>query len=488
MSAETLWQYWLAFWPHVTAVLLFIIPLVTSCHAVLYKRDTRASLGWVGLIWLVPAVGTMLYVLFGINRIQRKALLLRGDKVEVEPAPTSSACSERLLTEKLAPDAGHLETLAQLVTQITDKRLLYGNRVQPLIGGDEGYPAMLDAIAGAKRTVSLATYIFGRDRVGLMFVEALQRARERGVEVRVLIDDIGSRYTFPSVVGALRKAGVPVERFMRGLMPVWFPYTNLRCHRKVLVVDGQVGFTGGLNIREGAYTQLKPRDMIQDLHFRITGPVVAHLQQVFADDWAFSHGERLSGDAWFPDIEPDGPVLARGITHGPDEDLGKMRLTLLGALACSRRKVAIMTPYFLPDEALVSALNVAALRGVQVDIILPRKNNLALVKWASTAMLWQVLEHGCNVWLSPPPFDHSKLMLVDGIWTLFGSSNWDPRSLRLNFEFNVECYDRELAARLDEHVQQQLSKSERITLADVDGRVLPVRLRDGVARLMSPYL
>jgi cardiolipin synthase len=165
-----------------------------------------------------------------------------------------------------------------------------------------------------------------------------------------------------------------------------------------------------------------------------------------------------------------------------------MRLALAGALSCAERRVGVLTPYFLPDDALISALNVAAMRGVEVDIILPAVNNLRTVQWASTAMLWQILEYGCRVWLSPPPFDHTKLMLIDDSWTLLGSGNWDPRSLRLNFEFNVECYDRSLAAAAGEIFDRKKAGARKITLADVDGRRLPVRLRDGIARLLSPYL
>jgi cardiolipin synthase len=161
---------------------------------------------------------------------------------------------------------------------------------------------------------------------------------------------------------------------------------------------------------------------------------------------------------------------------------------LIAALGCAQHRVVVVTPYFLPDDALSEALNVAALRGVQVDIILPQANNLALVKWASTAILFQVLERGCRVWLSAPPFDHTKLMLVDEVWTLLGSANWDPRSLRLNFEFTVECYDRELSSRLTKLVEQRLQGAKQITLAELDNRFILLKIRDGVARLLSPYL
>jgi cardiolipin synthase len=310
----------------------------------------------------------------------------------------------------------------------------------------------------------------------------------RGVEVRVLIDSVGSRYTFPSIVPRLRKLRVRVERFMRTYVPKSIKYTNLRTHRKILVVDGRIGFTGGLNIREGALLSLQPRAPLHDMHFRFEGPVVAHLQEVFVEDWAFASGEVLQGEHWFPELNVAGDVLARGIPNGPDEDFGEMRTTLIGALSCARSRVVVLTPYFLPDDALAEALNVAALRGVQVDIILPEANNLALVKWASAAMLFQVLERGCRVWFSAPPFDHTKLMLVDDVWTLLGSANWDPRSLRLNFEFNVECYDFALAAQLNEIVCQRLARARQIELKDLDSRALLIKLRDGIARLFSPYL
>lgn len=234
--------------------------------------------------------------------------------------------------------------------------------------------------------------------------------------------------------------------------------------------------------------EVRPRHPIQDLHFRVEGPVVAHLQEAFAADWAFCTGELLQGERWFPAIAPAGAAPARGIADGPDEDFEKLRLTLLGALACARSSVLIVTPYFLPDAGLITVLNVTALRGVAVDIVLPEQNNLRLVQWAATALLWQVLERGCRVWLSPPPFDHSKLMVVDGTWALVGSANWDPRSLWLNFEFNLECYDPELAGRLGGMARAKIRRARQVTLEEVNGRGLVVKLRDGVARLLAPYL
>jgi cardiolipin synthase len=304
----------------------------------------------------------------------------------------------------------------------------------------------------------------------------------------VLIDAAGTRYSWPTILHALSHEGVRYARFLPLFSMGRFLAMNLRTHRKILIADGVLGFTGGINIRLGNCLKKMPRSPVQDLHFRIQGPVVTQMQEAFADDWLFTTGESLRGKEWFPEQVSAGEVFARGVSDGPDEDFEKLRWTLLGALSIARYSVQIVTPYFLPDRAVVSELILAVMRGVRVDIILPSKSNLPFVQWASQSMWWQVLERGCNVWLTPPPFDHSKLMIVDGCWVMLGSANWDARSLRLNFEFNLECYDLELAGRLEKLIEAKRSTARQVTLEQVDARSLPVRLRDGVARLATPYL
>lgn len=474
-------------WNVGAAVLTVLLSAIASGHAVLYKRDSRAAVAWVGLIWLVPVLGAVLYILLGVNRIRRQA----ADRRAQHPLLSSGAFAT---VERDAEQVGvsvapaHLRTLARLVDRVSGAPLTSGNAVTPLENGDQAYPAMIRAIDAAERSIALSTYIFDNDVAGIMFADALERAVERGAEVRVLIDTVGARYSRPSIVKDLRARGIPVALFGRTVLPWRMPYMNLRNHRKVLVTDGAVGFTGGINIRESCFLDRPSRHHVQDLHFRIEGPVVAHLTHAFAKDWAFTTQERLDGTTWRPRLAPVGSARARGVTDGPDEDIDKARLVYLGALACAERRVRIVTPYFLPDAGLISALDVTALRGVDVDILLPEVNNLVFVQWASTAQLWQVLRRGCRVHLTRPPFDHSKLMLVDDHWVHFGSSNWDPRSLRLNFEFDVECYDDALAATLNALVDRKLGGARRVTLEDVDGRSLPIRLRDGIARLAAPYL
>jgi cardiolipin synthase len=347
---------------------------------------------------------------------------------------------------------------------------------------------MLEAIESARTSIGLATYIFDLDRVGRDFVEALGRAVGRGVQVRTLIDGVGAAYSKPRASVALEERGVHVAQFGRGLVPWRMPYLNLRNHRKILVVDGRVGFTGGLNIREGCVLALASANPTRDLHFELRGPVVGQLVDAFAKDWMHTTGEPLEGEAWHPPLASAGPTAARGVSDGPDDDFEKLHWTILAALRAAERHVRIVTPYFLPDQSLISALNVVTLGGVRLDIVIPEVNNLRIVGWAMRAQLARVMEHGARVWLSPLPFDHSKLMLVDEGWALFGSGNWDPRSLRLNFEFNVESYDRDLVSDLDRIVTRKIDDARALSRDELDARSLPVKLRDGTAWLFSPYL
>jgi cardiolipin synthase A/B len=470
------WQPWLA-------ALLFLIDVVASLHAVLHKRDVRAAISWVGLIWLVPVVGVLLYGLLGLNRIRRQGMELQRERRRIVSKWSESHAP--LSVEQVQP---RLRGVARLSETLSGRNLLGGNSMEPLMNGDEAYPAMIAAIDGATRSVALCSYIFAGDAAGRPFIAALARAVKRGVEVRVLIDDVGVRYTFPPVHWALRRAGVPVARFLPIISRSGLAFFNLRTHRKMLIVDGALAFAGGMNIQASHVLAGPPRHPIKDVHFRIQGPVTRQLQDAFAEDWAFVTKELLDGPLWYPDIAHDGPIAARVITDGPDRDFEIMRNVILGALTSAREHVRIVTPYFLPDAPTIAALAVAALRGVRVDIVLPSRGNIPLAQWASRALLWQVLKPGCRVYLSPPPFDHAKLFVVDRAWALVGTSNWDPRSLRLNFELDIECYDAKFAGMLDTLIEQRVSASHRYTLADADGRPFFSRVRDGLARLLSPYL
>lgn len=460
------------------AALVLVAALAAAGHAVVHKRDSRAAALWLAIIWLVPALGALLYFLIGINRVERKATRIRGRMVR-----------HRVTQQFPASEPGsHFMPLARLVGRVAGRPLLPGNAIDVLIDGAQAYPAMLEAIAAARTSVAAASYIFDCNGIGEQFVRALGDAAKRGVEVRVLIDDVDVRFSRTTAVKPLRAAGVTVAIFNPPLVPARLHAVNLRNHRKILVVDGEVAFTGGLNVDCRYWRPEAPAQAFRDLQFRLRGPVVAHVMEVFADDWQFATDEPLRGTAWFPLPGPAGEVLARGIEAGPDESFERLRWTILGGINAAQRSVRVLTPYFLPDQGLISALDAAAMRGVDVDIVIPETSDLPHVQWAVFGQLSQVLDHGCRVWARPAPFDHSKLLVVDGAWTLFGSTNWDARSLRLNFELDVECYSVELGAHLDGLVQARIASARPVTLHQLRARPLAIKLRDGAARLFAPYL
>lgn len=477
------------FWPLFTAIAGIAIPVIASGHAILYKRDSRATVAWVGVIWLVPFLGALLYLLLGINRIRRRVAGQRGHESAHYRLLDEFSCNPEDLTKFLPENRAHLSEMAKLTFGVAKLPLLTGNSIDPLFDGDEAYPAMIDAIDNAKQSVTLLVYIFDNDSIGRRFADALIRAHKRGVRVRVLVDAVGARYSVTPITRQLTEQQVPAAHFMSGLLTWRTPYMNLRNHRKIMIVDGILGFTGGMNIRESHHLSINPLFPTMDINFKVMGPVVQQLQAVFVEDWHFTTGELLEGNDWFPEIQNStGNAVSRAIPDGPDHIANRMEMTFLGALATARHSVKIMTPYFIPDRALISALNICALRGVKVDIVLPKVNNLKMIAWASMAQMWQILEWGCRVWMSNPPFEHSKIMVVDDTLSLFGSSNWDSRSLRLNFELNMESYDTELAKSLEARIQKRITGAHRLTLDDVNARPLPVKLRDGIMRLAAPFL
>lgn len=458
------------------APLGFVLALGASVHIVLHKRDVGAAIGWIGLVWLAPFAGAALYVVFGVNRVRRRARLLREGPAMPRGGVLASAVPQ---DDPLAP-------LERAVRYLTGRPALAGNTLTVLRNGDAAYPAMREAIAEARVSVALSTYILRDDAAGGPIIAALIAAHSRGVAVRVLLDGIGSGYFFAPAYRRLREAGVPVARFLHSPLPWRMPFLNLRSHKKVLLIDGARGFTGGMNIGAENLVATHPRAPVRDTHFAVAGPVIGQLAGAFAEDWAFVTGEELAGPRWFPTLAPAGAAVARVITSGPDEDVEKIEFLALQAIACARHSVQVMTPYFLPDERLVTALALAAMRGVAVDILLPERSNHRLVDWATSANIVPLFAAGCRLWRNPAPFDHSKIMVVDGTWCLIGSANWDMRSFRLNFELNMEVFHTDLAARLQ--ALMAASQGPPLTAAHLATRPLPTRLRDAVARLMLPYL
>jgi len=468
------------------AVLVVMISLAAACHALLYKRDSRSALGWMGLSLTLPLVGPFLYWCLGINRISRRARSWKVSGRRVSGTRIYPIEEQRWESAQLPAEAQHLKDLRALADRVVKTRLQRGNCLIPLEDGEKAYPAMLEAIGQAQTSINLSSYIFDADGIGEEFVRHLKDAAVRGVEVRVIIDAMGERYSRVSPFKVLSHSPVHIVRYL----PLSDgAHINLRNHRKMLIIDGRQAYTGGMNIRSRHMPTISsPDTAIHDMHFSVRGPVVNDLQRAFLKDWHFVTGEILDNPHFFPAIEPQGSAVVRCISNGPDSEFRKLEQIIMGALSCAGHSVLIMTPYFTPDRPMVSALITSALRGVDVRIVLPSKNNLPYVHWASRAMLAELLANGVLVYYQPPPFVHTKLLLVDDVWTLVGSANWDARSLRLNFELNLSVYDAAFAARIRQHFDQAFLHTQEVTLDEIESRTLPVKLRDGFFHLFSPYL
>lgn len=468
--------------------LLFGVGLFSAGHALLYKREPHSALVWTTLCLGLPGVGPFLYWFFGVNRIRTRARrwqargrMCFAESTGLEPDLELTLPAE-LRTENFA-------SLLSLTDVVTRRPLVPGNCIEPLYNGEEAYPAMLEAIDNARSSIHLATYIFDPDQIGQQFRTALTAAVARGVDVRVLVDALGERYSWPPVHQMLKESGIRYARFLPFSLAGWGFFVNLRNHRKLLVVDNSIAFTGGMNIsdRHLAANSANP-DRVIDLHFRVSGPVVGQMQEAFLEDWAFAVDETPDDSYPCPPVAAGGEAFCRGVSCGPNEEYEQLPLMLVGALNCARKRVCIMTPYFIPDRAVITALCAAALRGVRVEIVLPAKNNLPYVDWASRAYLEELLEYSCQIYYQPPPFVHTKLLIVDNRYAMIGSANLDPRSMRLNFEFNLEVYDQATAATLTAHFDAACTRSWPISIETVRQTPLPLRLRNSFAKIFSPYL
>lgn len=484
------------YWPHILICLSLLLGVPAAIHAVMTKSDVRAAIGWVGVIILSPILGAVIYGILGINRIRRKNIDIRREKVNLAEHyhPDDYDIPVAKITEKFGRGWASMRRLGDKVSIC---RQASGNSIAVLRGGDAAYGAMLAAIAAAKRSILLESYIFDNDRLGEKFVTALAAAQARGVAVRVLIDAVGARYSVPSIVHRLKQQGIPVDVFNGNIiMGLRLPYANLRSHRKILIIDGAEAFTGGMNIREGFCQSLYGSGAFWDTHFHVKGPAVYDLFHAAAEDWAFVTKEKLDykkdNGAWRlspPDLPPLAGVVARIVPSGPTDRLMEANQhMLIGALSAAQKHILIKTPYLLPDRELMSALITAARRGVRVDIAIPEHNNLPLVDRAMRAQFYPLLRGTCRLWRCLGAFDHSKLTAIDDVWAYVGSSNLDARSLRLNFEIDMEVTDKKFAAQIAALIKNSLKDAREITLAEVKKAPFLSRLYSRIIWLASPYL
>ncbi|MDF2529812.1 MAG: cls [Gammaproteobacteria bacterium] len=468
------------------AIAVHLAAIIGALHALMTKKDSRAALGWTIVCIFLPGLGTLIYCMFGINRI--KSLAREWKCYGLSRLNNTNAAlpkSSQYPYHYNCPE--HYAGLIKTGNSILKQPLEPGCDLKMLQDGTEAYPKMIEAINKATQSVYLSSYIFGATGIGKVFIDALAAAHERGVEVKVLIDGVGALYSWPSSYYRLRRRKVPVSLFLPPFRGWYYAlHLNLRSHAKLMVVDGKLGFTGGMNIHEANYNPVgEPR--IHDMHFQVSGPIIGQMQDIFLRYWYFSTKQEPKKIVYYDDSIV-GSALCRGVPNGPYQDFPRLQAMLCAAVNCATTRIRIMTPYLILGYPLSSALSSAAMRGVNVEIILPEANNLSFVKGASEAMMPTLLSHGVNFYYRPGAFSHAKLFIIDEGCAFIGSSNLDTRSFYLNFEFNLEVYNQKFVESLSQYFDKIKFNSHVITSEWLQSQSFSIKLRNSIFKLFSPYL
>src|SRR5262245_55845253 len=482
----TVYEFLARFWPDIAGWLVlldFVVTVVTIGWVLHIKRETMSAIAWSLTVLLLPFLGAFLFFIFGYQSIAR---------------PLGRRKRRRTAYKKLfgtgdgKPDADtpdRWDTLAKLGHHGDGFPVTGGNGVTLYHQGEMAFEAMLDAIRFAKHHVHIQFFIFRSDASGRKFIDALCECACRGVEVRFLYDSVGSYNLRSVLVRQLTDVKGCVAAFLPVLNPLYRLRVNLRNHRKILVVDGRVGFTGGLNIGD-EYLGLHPKfGYWRDTHLRVEGPAVEGLQRVFLEDWHFATEEAVHGDRYYPKWEKlPGRSLVQVVHSGPDSDYKAIRETYFAGILNARQRVWIASPYFVPDAGLRDALCLAARSGIDVRFLgLFRPDKW--VPFLAARFYWtDMLAAGVKVYQYSHGMMHSKYVLVDGEWASVGSANMDNRSLLLNFEANCQLFDAALVAELERAYLNDLEASVRLDPEVYAARPLLGRLAENAARLFSPIL
>ena len=479
-------------WLKPTLIVLYaLFILIVICWLIYDKRDPGKSWAWITAIVLIPIAGFILYMTFGRNHRKEK----RYNRKEIADLELHiETLSARQLYELNSPLFQHRPEIKKYKDTITlllnnNKSLLTArNRATVLHNGSETFPALLEALRSAKTFIHIEYYIFKKDRIGREVANVLMDKAREGVEVRFIYDDVGSWGLSPKFLHRMKKAGVKVHCFQRVVFPFLTSKVNYRNHRKIVVVDGEVGFTGGINIAK-RYLIGTRHGIWRDTHLKIEGEAVATLNAVFAMDWHFVCKEKLADmDKYYPPSGIDIETPIQIASSGPDSDWASIMQAFFAAITRAKDHIYISTPYFLPNQAIMTAVEVAAMSGVDVRILLPEKSDSKIVHWATKSYISELLEAKVKVYLYKKGFNHSKLIMIDSMFCSVGTANMDNRSFDVNFEVTAIMYDEKVTLELEEHFLDDLRGSELITRNDWEGRPRWDSFREGAARLFSPLM
>jgi cardiolipin synthase len=449
------------------------------------RRGSMVAITWLLVIFFEPFVGLFLYLLIGENRLPRRRIRKHARATGyVDLINKLGRAQPHITRPHLPPEQASLVTLAE---RLGDLPIVGGNHVEMIPDTAVYIDRLIADIDKAEHHVHVLMYIYEADETGHRVAEALIRAQRRGVTCRVLADAVGSRPLFKGLYKQLLEAGVevyaalPVNVFRRGLARL-----DLRNHRKLVVIDGSIAFTGSQNIVDPTYGR---KNLVwHDMMLRLTGPVVLHLQGVFVEDWYFETGQMLESPDILPEPRVAGEAIVQVLPSGPTYPTENYQRLVVAALHAAEREVIITSPYLVPDEPLLQAMQTAVLRGVRVDMIVPRRSDQPLASAAGRAYYSQLLEINVNLYLHHEGLLHAKTVTIDDSVALVGSSNFDIRSFKLNFELNLLLYGPQPVAELRHHQKQYMQQSDLLTLQQWRSRPAARRLIEDTARLLSPLL
>ncbi len=468
----------------------FLLAFLLIPRIVLQQRESATTLAWILLIVFVPYLGAALFFIVGRTRVRRRTKRKIESRNLLDPGINSLT---RMHAENdpvtVCPiDSSPLGKVSRVVQCMTGKPPLAGNRTEIFIDAGRAYDSMEQAIRDAKHHVHMMSYLFRSDQAGIRFRDLLTQKAKENIEVRLLVDAVGSHRLDESFIHPLLTSGGSFSRFMPviPLRPHWRP--NLRNHRKILVVDGKTGFAGGLNIGDEYQGRKKKYAPWRDTHMKIEGPAVRRMQEIFAEDWFFASDEDLLDPDHFPHIEPQGEEIVHVVESGPDQPHENIHAVFFNAITESTSHLFITTPYFIPDPAILLALKVAGWRGVDVRILLPGKSDLKLIQTAGRSYYRELLQAGVRIYEHRPGVLHAKTMVVDRSWATIGSANMDIRSFRLNFEVNILSMGSNVASQLEKIFFADIEKSKEITLDDLPHTKPTTRFAQAIARVLAPVL
>jgi cardiolipin synthase len=486
MSWEALHDYWqdiTAF----SAVFTIGLTVVTIGWVLTLKKDPMSALAWCLLVLLLPVVGPILFLFLGYQNVHRPLRRKQRHKktfrrLHLAEPPTPDEGGEAGRGEHSWLD------LVRLAERFDGFPLARGNHLEFFYDGPPAYEAMVQAIESARHHIHMEFFIFQPDASGRRFLELLARKAREGVEVRLLYDAMGSRRLFRWHLWPLRRAGGKVSAFLP-LNPLRRRIQiNLRNHRKILVIDGRVAFTGGLNIGDEYLGQVPRFGYWRDTHMKVEGPAVAALQRIFIEDWDFAAGEHLKGPAYYPPPRPAGEHALQVIQSGPDQPLKGIREVYFAAILRARQRLWIASPYFVPDAGLRDAICLAGYLGVDVRLLCQYHPDKWIPYFAARYYWSDVLEAGVKVYQYRKGMMHSKVLLVDGEWASVGTANLDNRSMHLNFEVNCLIYSPAAVAELEVAFRRDLEHSIRLESEVYAQRPFAGRLIENACRLLSPVL